>query len=444
MPVDTYYARSGDLRIAYQVVGRGPLDLVFVPGFISNLDLYWDEPNMAHFLSRLSAFSRLILFDKRGTGLSDRLGNLPTLEERMDDVRAVMDAVGSKRAALFGISEGGAMSMLFAATYPERTQALILYGTYADFHTWVLPPERFEPFLEKIDRTWGQGESLSAFAPTMMADERFKQWWARFERLSASPSAVITLMRMNSQIDVRHILSAIRVPTLVLHRSDDTRVNVEGGRYLAANIPGAKYVEFPGMDHVMWAGNVNPLADEIEEFLTGTHSEKEPDRVLATVLFTDIVDSTRKAEAMGDRGWHALLDEHDRIVRAAIDRFRGREIKTLGDGFLATFDGPARAVRCASAIIDALHPLSLNVRCGVHTGEVEMKGDDIGGIAVHIAARIASLADGGDVLVSRTVRDLVAGSDLPLEERGNFALKGLSERMPLYAVAALQRAGMGA
>jgi class 3 adenylate cyclase len=278
----------------------------------------------------------------------------------------------------------------------------------------------------------------------MMADERFKQWWARFERLGASPSAVITLMRMNSQIDVRHILPAIRVPTLVLHRSGDTRVNVEGGRYLAANIPGAKYVEFPGMDHVMWAGNVNPLADEIEEFLTGTHSEKEPDRVLATVLFTDIVDSTRKAEAMGDRGWHALLDEHDRIVRAAIDRFRGREIKTLGDGFLATFDGPARAVRCASAIIDAIHPLSLNVRCGVHTGEVEMKGDDIGGIAVHIAARIASLADGGDVLVSRTVRDLVAGSDLPLEERGNFALKGLSERMPLYAVAALQRAGMGA
>jgi class 3 adenylate cyclase len=313
------------------------------------------------------------------------------------------------------------MSMLFAATYPERTQSLILYGTYADFHTWVLPPDRFERFLEKVDRSWGQGESLGTFAPTMMADERFKQWWARFERMGASPSAVITLMRMNSQIDVRHILPAIRVPTLVLHRSDDTRVSVEGGRYLAANIPGAKYVELPGMDHVMWAGNVNPLTNEIEEFLTGTHTESEPDRVLATVLFTDIVDSTRRAAAMGDRGWHALLSEHDRIIRDAIDRFRGREIKTLGDGFLATFDGPARAVRCASGIIDALHPLRLNVRCGVHTGEVEMKGDDIGGIAVHIAARIASLADGGEVLVSRTVRDLVAGSNLPLEARGDFA-----------------------
>ncbi|MEE1610401.1 adenylate/guanylate cyclase domain-containing protein [Microvirga sp. CF3016] len=439
MPIDTHYARSGDLRIAYQVIGQGPLDLVFVPGFISNLDLYWDEPNMAHFLSRLGAFSRLILFDKRGTGLSDRLGHLPTLEERMDDVRAVMDAVGSSRAALFGISEGGAMSMLFAATYPERTHALILYGTYADFHTWVLPPDRFETFLERIDQTWGQGESLSTFAPSRMADERFKRWWARFERMGASPSAVITLMRMNSQIDVRHILPAIRVPTLVLHRSGDTRVNVEGGRYLAANIPGASYVEFPGRDHVMWAGDVNPLVDAIEQFLTGTHGESEPDRVLATVLLTDIVDSTRIAEAMGDRRWHALLGEHDRIAREAIDRFRGREVKTLGDGFLATFDGPARAVRCASAIIDALRPLSLDVRCGVHTGEIEMKGDDIGGIAVHIAARIASRANGGDVLVSRTVRDLVAGSNLHLEERGNHALKGLSEPMTLYAVADLHQ-----
>ena len=435
MPVDTHYARSGDLRIAYQVVGEGPLDLVFVPGFISNLDLSWDEPAMAHFLSRLSAFSRLILFDKRGTGLSDRLGDLPTLEERMDDVRAVMDAAGSKRAALFGISEGGAMSMLFAATYHERTQALILYGTYADFHTWVLPTDRFEAFLETIDRSWGKGESLSVFAPSRTADERFKRWWARFERSGASPSAVITLMRMNSQIDVRHVLPAIRVPTLVLHRSGDTRVNVEGGRYLAANIPGARYVEFPGTDHVLWAGDVDPVADEIEEFLTGTHGQVEPDRVLATVLFTDIVNSTRIAEAMGDRGWRTLLDEHDRIVRKELDRYRGREVKTLGDGFLATFDGPARAVRCARALIDALRPLKLNVRCGVHTGEIEVSGEDIGGIAVHIAARIAALADGGDVLVSRTVRDLVAGSNLPLKERGDFVLKGLSERMPLYVVA---------
>jgi len=440
MPVDTHYARSGDLRIAYQVVGEGPLDLVFVPGFISNLDLYWDEPNMAHFLSRLGSFSRLILFDKRGTGLSDRLGNLPSLEERMDDVRAVMDAVGSEKAALFGISEGGAMSMLFAATYPERTQALILYGTYADFHTWVLPHERFEPFLEKIDRTWGQGESLTAFAPTKVGDERFRQWWGRFERLGASPSAVIALMRMNSQIDVRHILPTIRVPTLVLHRAGDTRVNVEGGRYLAANIPGAKYVEFPGIDHVLWATDAGPVADEIEEFLTGTHAESEPDQVLATVLFTDIVDSTSRAEEMGDRAWRVLLDRHDRIVRGEIGRFRGREIKTLGDGFLATFDGPARAVRCAGAIIEALRTLSLQVRCGVHTGEIEMMGDDIGGIAVHIASRIAALADGREVLVSRTVRDLVAGSNLHLEDRGAFALKGLTEHMSLFAAVGSQRA----
>ena len=440
MPVDTHYARSGDLRIAYQVVGDGPLDLVFVPGFISNLDLYWDESNMARFLSRLGSFSRLILFDKRGTGLSDRLGNLPTLEERMDDVRAVMDAVGSSKAALFGISEGGAMSMLFAATYPERTQALILYGTYADFHTWVLPRDRFDIFLEKIDRTWGQGESLTAFAPTRVADERFRQWWGRFERLGASPSAVIALMRMNSQIDVRHILPTIRVPTLVLHRAGDTRVNVEGGRYLAANIPGATYVEFPGIDHVLWANDAGPVADEIEEFLTGTHAESEPDRVLATVLFTDIMDSTRRAEEMGDRAWRVLLDQHDRIVRGEIGRFRGREIKTLGDGFLATFDGPARAVRCAGAIIEALRALSLPVRCGVHTGEIEMMGDDIGGIAVHIASRIAALADGREVLVSRTVRDLVAGSNLHLEDRGIFALKGLSERMPLFAALGGERA----
>ncbi len=435
MVVETHYAKSGDLRIAYQVVGKGPLDLVFVPGFISNLDHYWDEPTLVHFLSRLSAFSRLILFDKRGTGLSDRLGTLPTLEERMDDVRAVMDAVGSSRAALLGISEGGAMSMLFAATYPERIQALILYGTYAHFHTWVLSPDRFENFLAKIDASWGTGASLSAFAPSKVADERFRQWWARFERLGASPSAVIMLMRMNSQIDVRHILPAIRVPTLVLHRSGDTRVNVEGGRYLAAHIPGARYVELPGIDHVMWAGDVDRPADEIEEFLTGTRGETEPDRVLATVLFTDLVDSTRRAAEIGDHRWRALLAAHDEVVRREIDRFRGREIKTLGDGFLATFDGPARAVRCAAEIAEAMPALGLEIRCGVHTGEVEIKGEDIGGIAVNIAARIAALAESGRVLVSRTVRDLVAGSNLRFEDRGAHMLKGLSETMILYEAA---------
>jgi class 3 adenylate cyclase len=435
MQPDTRYARSGDLRIAYQVVGSGPLDLVFVPGFISNLDHYWDQPVLTHFLNRLGSFSRLILFDKRGTGLSDRLGNLPSLEERMDDVRAVMDAVDSKRAALFGISEGGAMSVLFAGTYPERTQALILYGTYAHFHTWVLPPYRFEPFLEKVEQSWGTGASLGAFAPTKVTDERFRQWWARFERLGASPTAAIMLMRMNSQIDVRHVLPAIRVPTLVLHRSGDTRVNADGGRDLAANIQGAKYVEFPGVDHVMWADDVDPLADAIEEFLTGTHRESEPDRVLATVLFTDLVNSTRRAAEMGDRRWRILLDEHNQVVRREIDRYRGREIKTLGDGFLATFDGPARAVRCATTIIAALRGLSLEVRCGVHTGEIEMKGEDIAGIAVHIAARIAAQAQGGQVLVSSTVRDLVAGSGLRFVDEGARALKGIPDEVRVFSVA---------
>jgi class 3 adenylate cyclase len=345
------------------------------------------------------------------------------------------DAVDSKRAALFGISEGGAMSMLFAATYPERTQALVLYGAYGHFPSWVLPPDKLAAFLEMIERDWGTGASLKAFAPGKLFDERFKRWWARFERLGASPSAVIALMRMNNEIDIRHILPTIRVPTLVLHRTDDPRVNVEAGRYLGATISGAKYIELPGSDHVAWVGDVDRLTDEIEEFLTGARTVAEADRVLATVLFTDIVDSTKRAVELGDLRWRELLEQHDQVIREELARFRGREIKTLGDGFLVTFDGPARAVRCASAIISALRVLGLEVRCGVHTGEIEMKAQDIGGIAVHIAARITALAEGGEVLVSRTVRDLVAGSNLRLEERGTHALKGLSESMPLFAAA---------
>jgi pimeloyl-ACP methyl ester carboxylesterase len=333
MEPETHYARSGNVRIAYQVVGRGSLDLVVVPGYISNLDHIWDEPGLAHFLSRLSAFSRLILFDKRGTGLSDRLGDLPTLEERMDDVRAVMDAVGSKQAALFGISEGGAMSILFAATYPERTRALVLYGSYGHFPTWVLPPVKFDAFINSIEKAWGTGASLNVFAPSKVSDERFKRWWSRFERLGASPSAAIALMRMNNEIDIRHVLSAIRVPTLVLHRTGDLRVNVEAGRYLGLSIPEARYVELAGADHVPWVGEVDRLADEIEEFLTGSRADIEPDRVLATVLFTDIVDSTKRAVALGDRRWRSLLEQHDGIVRQELARYRGREIKTLGDGF---------------------------------------------------------------------------------------------------------------
>jgi class 3 adenylate cyclase len=434
MPPETRYAKSGEVRIAYEVFGRGTFDLVYVPGFISNIDHYWDNPALVHFLERLGAFSRVIMFDKRGTGLSDRSGSIPTLEERMDDVRAVMEAADSERAAVFGISEGGAMSMLFAATYPERTQALVLYGTYAHFHSFVLPPEQFEEFLKRVEVSWGTGASLQAFAPSKVSDEAFRQWWARFERLGASPSAVVALMRMNSGIDVRHVLPAIRTPTLVLHRAGETRVRVESGRYLAANIPGARYVELPGEDHAPWAGDVDRIADEMEIFLTGSRADIEPDRILATVMFTDIVDSTKRALKLGDRRWRELLDRHDRVLRQEIARFRGREVKTLGDGFLATFDGPARAVRCGTSIVEAVRALDLEVRGGVHTGEIEVKGDDIGGIAVHIAARVAGLAESNQILVSSTVRDLVAGSNLHFADRGPHALKGLDEPVRLFSV----------
>jgi class 3 adenylate cyclase len=435
MQPDTHYARSGEVRIAYQVLGSGTLDLVWVPGFISNLDHYWDDPTLVRFLKRLSAFSRVIIFDKRGTGLSDRIGSLPTLEERMDDVRAVMDAAGSERAAILGISEGGAMSMLFAATYPDRCTALVLYGTYAHYFSYVLPTDKFEAFIARIEQSWGTGASLTTFAPTRVSDERFQRWWARFERLGASPSAVLTLMRMNSEIDVRHVLPTIRTPTLVLHRSGDTRVSVEGGRQLAANIPGAKYVELPGEDHLLWSGDVDRIADEMQEFLTGSRAELEADRILATMLFTDIVDSTRRASELGDRRWHALLDQHDQIVRREIARFRGTEVKTLGDGFLATFDGPARAVRCAASIANGVRSLDLQVRAGVHTGEIEIKGDDIAGIAVHVASRIAELAVGGQVLVSSTVRDLVAGSGIRFADYGVRRLKGAKGEFRMFTVA---------
>ncbi|KRR17693.1 adenylate/guanylate cyclase domain-containing protein [Bradyrhizobium retamae] len=429
MVPETRYAKSGEVRIAYQVVGSGPVDLIVVPGFISNLDHQWDNPALGHLLSRLASFSRLILFDKRGTGLSDRTGTIPTLEQRMDDVRAVMDAVGSERAAVFGTSEGGAMSMLFAASYPERCQALVLYGAYAHFFTWVLPPDKFEGFLEKVEQSWGTGASITAFAPTWASDERFRQWWARSERLGASPSAVLALLRMNAEIDVRHILPTIRTPTLVLHRAGDSRVNVEAGRYLAQTIPGAKYVELSGQDHFISAGDADSVVSEMEEFLTGSRADVELDRILATVMFIDIVDSTKRASELGDRRWRALLDQHDRIARLEIERFRGREVKTTGDGF---FDGPARAIRCAAAISEGVRSLDLQVRGGVHTGEIEVKPHDICGIAVHIAARICALAGAGEVLVSKTVRDLVAGANLRFGDRGFHALKGLDEAVHLF------------
>jgi pimeloyl-ACP methyl ester carboxylesterase len=438
MGPQTRYAKSGDLNIAYQVVGEGPLDLVYVPGWISNVELMWEEPAHAHVLGRLASFSRLILFDKRGTGLSDPvpLDRLPTLEERMDDVRAVMDAVGCERAAVFGFSEGGVMSALFAATYPPRTSALALYGTFAKRvwspdYPWAPTPENREVELELLERNWGDRMDLDQLAPS--ESDAFKQRLASYFRRSASPGAGIALLRMNTQHDIRHILPSITVPTLVLHRVDDVDVKVEEGRWIAAQIPGAKYVELSGDSHTLWGGNTDEIVDELEEFFTGARRGPEPDRVLATVLFTDIVGSTQKAVELGDRRWRELLAGHDAIVRRQLERYRGREVDTAGDGFFATFDGPARAVRCATSIRDAVRALGLEIRAGVHTGECELDGEKVRGVAVHTGARVSALAQPGEVLVSGTVRDLVSGSGLAFDDRGEHALKGVGTRQ-IYAV----------
>jgi class 3 adenylate cyclase len=433
IPSQTRYAKSGDVSIAYQVTGSGPFDLVFVPGFVSNLDFQLEHPGWSHFFSRLSNFSRLIRFDKRGTGQSDRVAGIANLEDRMDDVRAVMDAVGSERAALFGISEGGPMSLLFAATYPERVSALVLYGSFAKPPT-LANKSVLQQQIDSIDRLWGSGEFLKQnFTPNTVAIDL--PLLARFERQAASPSAVAALLRMNSEIDARHILPLVHAPTLVLHRSGDIRVPVDAGRYIANNIPGARMVVLPGENHLFAYEPeiIDRIAGEAEEFLTGSRREIEPDRVLATVMFTDIVESTKRAAQLGDRQWRTLVDDHDRMVREQLTRFRGREIKNLGDGFLATFEGPARAVRCASSIVESVYSLGIDVRVGLHTGEVELKGDDIGGIAVNTAARIADIAGPGSTLVSSTVRDLVAGSGLRFEDRGRHALKGLPEDVHVYA-----------
>ena len=434
-PPETRYAKSGDVSIAYQVSGSGPLDLIFVPGFVSNLDVHWETPGWSDLFARLGRFSRLVRFDKRGTGLSDRVPGIPHLDVRMDDVRAVMDAAGLTRAAIFGVSEGGPMSLLFAATYPQRVQALVLYGSFAR-HPSLTDKAVLARNIEQVERLWGTGEFMARnMLPTRTRDETLIRKLALIERQSASPSAVIAIMRMNSEIDARDILPAVRTPTLALHRSGDTRVLFEGGRYIAEHVPGAKLVTLPGENHLFIdePAIVQRMADEIEEFLTGTRQDFESDRVLATVMFTDIVDSTRRAAELGDRQWRTLVERHDGIVREQLARFRGHEVKSLGDGFLATFDGPARAVRCATTIAKAIHPLGIDVRAGLHTGEIELKAGDIGGIAVHIAARVAAAAGPGIALVSSTVRDLVTGSGLRFEDRGRHNLKGLPEDMQLYA-----------
>jgi class 3 adenylate cyclase len=430
MQPDTRYAKSGDVHIAYQVFGEGPVNLVIVPGFVSNIELFWDQPELARFLLRTASYARVAMFDKRGTGLSDRVAGIPHLDERMDDLRSVMDAAGMEQAAVFGVSEGGALSMLFAATYPDRCRALMLWGAYSRSSQ-----EAIDGLLSYVDRGWGTGGGLPLFAPSRANDPVLQNWWGKLERLGASPAAAATLMRMNGQINVRDIIPTIRVPTLIIHRSGDQLVPVKAARTLAKHIPGARYVELPGTDHFFFIGdNADDGADAMEEFLTGSHAPVDVERVLATVLFTDIVGSTDKAEALGDQRWRNLLANHHAAVRRNLDRFRGREIKTTGDGFLASFDGPARGIKCACSIADEVRRLGIEVRAGLHTGECEVMGDDYGGIAVHIGARVAALAGAGEVLVSSTVRDLVAGSGLRFIDFGVRSLKGVQGEWRLFAV----------
>ena len=434
-PIRTRYAKNGEINVAYQVFGEGDVDLVFVPGFISHIENYWDEPRLAQWLRRLGSFSRVIMFDKQGTGLSDRASKLPCMDDRMDDVRAVMDAAKVEQAAVFGISEGGSLATLFAASHPDRSQALILYGAFARFKSWFPTQEALEGLFQYIDSAWGSGESLPLFAPTMKDDLALKEWWGKFERLGGSPGAAKTIMRMNSQINITDILPSVKVPTLIIHRKDDVTVNVEGGRLLAERIPDAKYVELSGADHLPFVGeNPNQILDEMAQFLTGGLRPIETERILATVLFTDIVDSTKLAAELGDRQWRDLLERHHSLVRGDLNRFRGHEIDTAGDGFFATFDGPARGIRCACAIRDAVSNLNITIRAGLHTGECEVMGDKVSGIAVHIGARVMKKAEPGEVLVSSTVKDLVAGSGLDFNDRGKHSLKGIPGEWRLFLV----------
>ena len=436
---ETRYAKSGDVHIAYQVSGAGPRDLVFVSGFVSHLELAWDVPANAHFFERLGKFARLIRFDKRGTGMSDRV-QVATLEERMDDVRAVMDAAKSERAVLFGASEGGPMSLLFAATYPARITALVLYDSFArrlwspDYPIGIPETER-QAYLDSLAAQWADEADLSVAAPSLANDPEERRKFVMRRRMSASPGAALAIARMNTEIDVRHVLPVIRVPTLILHRVNDRDVKVENGRYLAHHIPGARYVEFAKGDHRgVASGEFDAECDEVEEFVTGVRPGPAVDRVLATVLFTDIVGSTERLVALGDQKWQELKAAHHRIVRTELERSRGREIDTAGDGFFATFDGPARAIRCAAAIRLAVRQLGLDIRAGVHTGEVEMSAEGVTGLAVHIGARVMGLAGAGEILATSTVRDLVAGSGLEFEDRGMQTLKGVPAEWRVFAV----------
>jgi class 3 adenylate cyclase len=435
----TQYASSDGVSIAYQVHGEGPLDLVYLPGFVSHVEHMWEFPPCARFLRRLASFSRLILMDRRGQGLSDRLGRPPTLEESMDDLIAVLDAVGSERAALFGASEGGPVSIVTAATHPTRVSALALYGTYArllasDGYPQGLSEEGFRRWQRLVRTEWGGPVTSRLWAPSMEGDAAFEQWWGKLLRLGTSPSGAMELLELYVEGDVRRVLDSVSAPTLVLHRRDDRMTPARMGRYIADRIPEARYVELEGTDHIPFTGDADALLDEVEEFLIGTRRAREPDRALVTLLFTDVVDSTATAARLGDRRWRELVERHDATVRHELNVHRGREIKTLGDGFLATFDGPARAIRCARALRDRLAELGIQLRAGVHTGEVEVIGNDVGGIAVNIGARIGTTAAAGEVLVSSTVKELVVGSGLEFKDRGAHDLKGVPGSWRLFAL----------
>jgi pimeloyl-ACP methyl ester carboxylesterase len=447
---DTRYAKSGELNIAYQVFGTGDLNLVFIPGWASNVENVWTMREFATFANKLARFARVILLDRRGTGLSDPVVNPPTLEERMDDVRAVIDAAGWDRAAIWGVSEGGPMAMMFAATYPQRVSALVLYGTFARFSRADDYPHGFpEAFNAKwvasLESTWGTGELSRSFAPSVMADATVVRHLARLERMAMSPGTARKLFGLLTQIDVRHVLAAIRVPTLILHRAGDQPVRVGHARYLAERIAGARYIELAGNDHMPFVGDTDAVIDEVRQFLTGKRTTPDADRILTTVLFADIVDSTQRATELGDREWKQLLSRFYALADDQLHHFRGRKLDTAGDGLFAAFDGPARAVRCGMALAEGVQALGVQLRVGVHTGECEVLGDKYSGIAVHLGARVASAAQPGQVIVSSTVKDLVVGSGLRFDDLGAHTLKGVSEPWRLFgASAGLRDPSLGA
>jgi pimeloyl-ACP methyl ester carboxylesterase len=436
---ETKYAKSGDINIAYQVVGNGPVDLVLVPGWISNIDVFWEEPSVVRFLNKLASFSRLILFDKRGTGLSDRVTDSPMLEERMDDVRAVLDAVGSQRATLLGYSEAGTMVALFAATYPERTNSIVMIGSFArriksHDYPWGVEVEKYKESIEHMEKNWGGPIGLDQRVPSKKNDEQFKKWWGKFLRMGASPRTAAAITKMNIEIDVRDILPSISVPALIIHAEGDKLITLPNGEYLAKHIPNARLVVVKTEDHLPFIERSTDISEEVEEFVTGIKTERNVERVLSTLMFTDIIDSTKKAQKLGDQKWSDLLDTHDSIIRHELSVHRGREVDTAGDSFFASFDGPARSLLCAQAINESIKEIGLSVRVGIHIGECELRGDHLAGIAVHIAARISALAGPNQILVSRTVKDLVAGSGIGFKDFGTHTLKGVSDEWSLFEV----------